>query len=131
MAERQKLEFSLDVVRDSLNSALNSAKSAVSSVTKATDGLSYGIGSIFKSITSVQASIVGLAGTVGLAFTFKELAHEAMAAEESVASMNIALASAGIYSEETSRSMQEFASSLQETTKYSDDAVMSVIYLVN
>jgi len=45
--------------------------------------------------------------------------------EDSIQRLNTALAQSGQFSEESSRSMQEYASALQQTTKFGDEAILS------
>lgn len=57
-------------------------------------------------------------------------AHAAAEAETSTNRLNIALTQTGIYSKETSASFKELASSIQETTAFEDDAVISATALI-
>lgn len=54
----------------------------------------------------------------------------AKAYETSLVNLNTALALSGKYSKETSKDFEEFASSVQKTTKYSDDSVLSAAALI-
>jgi len=50
--------------------------------------------------------------------------------EDAINRLNIALQSTGIYSEQTSKDLQSFASAMQETTKYSADLVLENMALL-
>lgn len=54
----------------------------------------------------------------------------ALEAEEALNALNVALAQTGIYSEGTSRDLQEFASQIQATTRFEDDAVIKSMALL-
>lgn len=50
--------------------------------------------------------------------------------EDAINQLNTALIASGKYSEDTSKSIQDYASSLQATTKYADEAVVSASALI-
>ncbi len=56
--------------------------------------------------------------------------HAAIEAEEAINSLNTALAQSGIYSEATSKEIQDFAKKLQETTTVSDDVILKNAALI-
>ena len=62
--------------------------------------------------------------------SFTTMISEAAKSEEAVNNLNIALKSAGNYSKETSDDLQAFASALQKTTIYEDEAVLASVSLL-
>lgn len=95
-----------------ISSTLNSVKGAFNSV----------IDTVF----SLQGLLVGLAG--GL--SFGKAISEAIAQEEAINSLNVALQITGRYTDKTSQSLQDFATQLQKTTRYSDDAILNTTTLI-
>jgi hypothetical protein len=71
---------------------------------------------------SVAAS-VAIAASLGA--TVKAIA-EGIQAEDSLNKFNASLRAAGLFSQQTSNDFQNFASRLQETTKYTDEQVLSL-----
>jgi hypothetical protein len=87
-------------------------------------------------IASIASNAVGAAfnalsnavsGTIGF---ISDSAKEAAEAEENVNNLKIALKSAGVVSEQSAQNFLEFASAVQTSTKYSDDAVLSAGALI-
>ncbi len=68
-------------------------------------------------------SLVGAVNSV--LSSFKDMVKEASRSEASINSLNIALKNAGLFSASASKELQIYASNLQKTTVYSDDAVLS------
>jgi hypothetical protein len=61
---------------------------------------------------------------------FKSGMEEATKKEDALQRLNSALALTGVYSKETSADLKEFAVSIEETTKYTDYAVLSTAALI-
>jgi hypothetical protein len=61
---------------------------------------------------------------------FESAIKGASESEQSIKNLNIALSSAGLNVGETSKRFQDFANTLQKTTVYSDDAVLSSVSLL-
>lgn len=77
---------------------------------------------VFVGQLAVDAFKKALSGAVGI---ISDSVKEAAKFEESVNALNVALASGGQFSKEVSEGFQAFAQSIQETTKFSDDQVLS------
>lgn len=107
---------------------------------KATDGVKKGFsdsGRIFDNFVANLASSAvmsafsalnsAISGTVSF---IKDSANEAAEAEENFNNLRIALRSAGVVSDAAAEQFASFAGSIQETTKFSDDAVLSAATLI-
>lgn len=89
-----------------------------------------------KSIKEVEGSFDKLASAATKAFaayfsfqSVKKVIHAAMEQEDAINRLNQSLRAAGTYSLEASKSMQEFADRMQETTILQDEAVLSGLAL--
>lgn len=103
-------------------SNLGKASTSSSSSLKSITGMNISLASSLKYITGVAAA----AGTaIAGAFAVKGIISAAIESENSINRMNLSLAAVGQYSEQTSKAMQDFASQMQQTTRYSDDQVLS------
>jgi hypothetical protein len=71
-----------------------------------------------------------IAGIATLGFALKKGVDEAISQEEAIKRLNFALQSTGQFSTQTSQDFQNFASQLQRTTKFADDAVLSSAGLI-
>lgn len=72
------------------------------------------------------AAAIAVGGYKAVAFAIRSV-EMAARSQENVTKLNNALKSAGEFSNETSRSLQRFATQIQRTTKFSDDAVISTL----
>jgi len=109
-------------------SSLGKASTSSSSSLKSITGMNISLASSLKYITGVAAA----AGTaIAGAFAVKEVVSAAIESENSINRMNLSLAAVGEYSEQTSKAMQDFASQMQQTTRYSDDQVLSSASLLS
>lgn len=83
-----------------------------------------GLGNVF---ADIAASAVNLAvqGFGKLESFILDSVDAAIQAEDSVNKLNFALASSGNFSIQASEDFQKFAESIQETTKFEDDAIIS------
>lgn len=75
------------------------------------------------------ATVAGAAMVAGLAYGLKKGIDAAIVQENAVNKLNQALASAGSYSLEASKSMQALASQIQRTTTTGDEAALNYIAL--
>lgn len=82
---------------------------------------SSAVTSAFNTLSSAISSVAGF---------LKESAHEAAEAEQNYNNLKIALRTAGVVSETAAHQFDEFAKSIQLTTKYSDDAVLNAGALI-
>jgi hypothetical protein len=101
-----------------LATAEKAAKKSGESVEKnLSSGFTKGFSGLKTQLLSLGAAFVG-------AFGARAAIQAAARQEDAVNSLNQALKSAGTFSQEASRSFQEFASQIQKTTKFGDEAVL-------
>jgi hypothetical protein len=78
-----------------------------------------------KSLIGTKAIIASVGASIVAAFSAKKIIDAAKVQESAISSMNAQLRLLGSFSEETSRDLQNFASSLQEVTTFGDEAIIS------
>lgn len=86
-----------------------------------------------KSFVSLETVVGTLAATFAafkLAGFLKDSIQAASEQEDAINKLNIALANSGQFTEEASKDFQEFAAAIQETTKFSDDAIIQNAALI-
>lgn len=91
------------------------------------DQFSKGFKNVGKSIDGVKSRLFGLKGAVvglGLGVVAKQLMDIASEQDKAVVGMETALRSMGVYSKETSESLQMLASDIQGFTNYGDEAIL-------
>lgn len=99
----------------------------MSGVSKATKSVRMRMDSLKRSVLNVRNAFIGL----GLAYIGKSLMQISQEQEKAVAGMETALKSMGLYSEATSRNLQQLATDLQGVTNYGDEAtLMGMKFLV-
>ena len=151
-----KLEFDLVTGKNEVNKALDGIKSSAASATNSFSQLGFSASSYgnnlrkakkdteeFIDVSSIGmkkplasfnnlagAVTVGIAAITGAIFTITEFVSAAIEAEESVSNLNLALKQSGIFSEDASQKFQDLASSIQETTVYSDDQILAMTSLL-
>lgn len=111
------IKLQLDDVKksaDKVSDSFSGIKSPLTSITNGAKGLA-------SSIFSLPTLVAGFAS----AFVGSEVVKAAEEQEDSINRLNVALSAAGNYSEATSQHFQDFASSIQRTTRFSDDQVLS------
>ncbi len=82
---------------------------------------SRGLNNVF---TSLSGFALTAGATLAAAFAGRELIQAAARQEEAVESLNNSLRRIGEFSEETSKDLQDFASSLQAVTRFGDEAII-------
>jgi hypothetical protein len=87
---------------------------------------SKSLGGLAKTAAKLSSIIGGIAG----AFTFAKSIKAAQVQEDAVNRLNSALAQTGKFSAETSKELQDFAASLQDVTKFGDEAIISAQGLI-
>lgn len=117
----EKIEFDLTVPKNDLDKALNQGikKSSELEGTLSTALAVFG-GNL---ITKGFETLVG--GLEGIISTGKEAIDAAAAQEVAVNNLNNALARSGNFTKQASADLLEFASTIQKTTKFEDDAVIA------
>jgi len=121
-----KLIFDLLSGKDTLTRKILSAKK------EATDfgGILKIAGGNFASALAIKGLGLIVSGFKSAIGEIKGFITAAQSQEDAVNALNISLAQAGIFSKETSKGFQDFASRLQETTKFSGDAVLQSAALI-
>lgn len=76
------------------------------------------------------AAVAVTAAAAAIGFALKKAVSEATKQEDAVNRLNFALQSTGQFSQQASNDLQAFASQLQETTRFGDDAVLSAAALI-
>jgi len=91
-------------------------------------GFSDGVKSVATSIAGITKTAALAAGALGAVFTAKsiQLANEQ---ENAINRLNTALKVNGDFSQEASQDFQNFASELQKTTKFGDEAILNNLAL--
>lgn len=121
---RNEIQFDLIVGK------LDDAKKSIENFAKETEKQlsSINLGTSFLALTKV----VELAGAAfsSLSGYISEAVSASIEQEDAINNLNVALANSGAYSKEASLDFQAFANSIQATTKYSDDAVLSAAALI-
>lgn len=91
--------------------------------TKFNGQVNRGLSSLTSKILGVGAALVGVFGT-------RSLIRAATQQQDAVNKLNTALAITGKFSEKTSKSMQDFAGVIQDTTKVGDDLTLETAALI-
>lgn len=119
--------ISIKNLTDALNGLAKPSKDTQENLKKTEDALTNLTNKGFGKLASVAVASIG---TVAALFAGREIIQAAIEQENSINDLNVTLQSLGIYSKETSQELQDFADQLQQTTKYSDDQVISSLNLI-
>jgi hypothetical protein len=84
-----------------------------------------GIQGAFSSLKTVAVAAIAALGAREVYRFFKDGVEAAQQQQDAINDLNTSLQLTGIYSTETSRAMQSLASSIQETSTFGDEAVLS------
>ena len=106
------------------DSAKKAGKSA-GRMTKAFTGVRKGIGGVSKAVFSLRGLLIGL----GASAVIRSVLRASFAQEEAVTRVNAALRASGQFSDEASKSLQNFASQMQATTIFGDEVILNQIAL--
>lgn len=88
------------------------------------------VSQINKTFASIGTAATGALAAIGVGFSLKAAIDEASQYEQAVKGLEIALQSSGVSADSASANFVDYASSLQQTTKFSDDAVLSTASLI-
>jgi hypothetical protein len=88
---------------------------------KTANRLESNLGGSFKRL---GALVAGLAAGIGAAIGSREAVRAAVEQEQAIRNLNIALSNAGSFSIEASDNIQRFATELQRTTRFGDEAIL-------
>ncbi|MGV8130804.1 MAG: hypothetical protein ACP5N7_01750, partial [Candidatus Pacearchaeota archaeon] len=136
MANDVSFDVAINGLTETIVSVNNLTKSLVElgnktkKASEQTDKIPKSINGITDSFRELKSIALGAAAALGLAFGGKAIIDAAIEQEDSINKLNTSLEQAGIYSKQTSDSLLEFAATLQNTTKYSEDAVISNLNLL-
>lgn len=118
MASDSSVKVSIDIATEAATKALNGLKETTKSVSTAFDvfqgSLAGGL-----AVKAVSALASGISGS------FSKMIDEASQGEVAVQKLNEALRQSGQLSSNTSKDLQAFADSLQETSIYGDEAALA------
>ncbi len=101
----------------------------VKAATDSVKGFAKSANSAVASVGSAFSAMAGLAVAAVAAIGFKNMIDAASEADDSVSALNISLKLAGDFSQQASSDFQSYASSVQASTKFTEDAVLSNIAL--
>jgi len=114
--------INLDFIAD-----ISQATKQVADFTKKAGTQLEGLSKTFKTISITAA---GAFAAIGVGFSLKKAIDEASAFEVEVNRLKTALELSGITSEQATKDFLDYASALQKTTTFSDDAVLSTASLI-
>jgi hypothetical protein len=130
MANTIQITLDLDT-KEAKADLKETAKDAKKSGKKAGDNFSDGFKNSIGGIGKVVAGVTALIGSIGAALTFRESILAAQAQEDAINQLNASLQISGKFTEEASRSFQEYASQLQSVTRFGDEVLLQTGALIN
>jgi len=107
------------IENDAKKAGLRSGKNFANSFAKTTSNL-------VKSAAKIGAAI----GTIASALTFRQSIRAAQEQEDAINQLNTALQISGKFSEQASKDLQAYASSLQSVTRFGDESILRVQGLI-
>jgi phage-related protein len=120
---------SLDGVNKEVSKISSSQKKLSSSFSGFGNSIK-GIGNSFKGIASSVFSLSGAATAFIAAFSVKKLVDAANIQEDAINALNTALKISGNFTDEASQNFQDYASSLQQVSKFGDEAILQNAALI-
>lgn len=133
MAQEVTIKFILDKVRDSVTPALTGLKAASAQVSATLLAMQSGATRIFNSFSSILGTIFNLKSAMVAfvaVFTAKKFIEAAQQQEDAVNDLNSALEQTGRYSGKTSQALQNYASDLQNISRYGDETIIKTMGLI-
>lgn len=127
MADEIKIELIADAngvvrsVKQVEGQAKKSGKKAASNIEKPLRASAKGIGNAYK------LAFAGVAAAAGAALASKKFIEAAIIQEQSVHKLNTALKNNGMFTEQTSNQLQNFASQLQASSTIGDEASINML----
>ncbi len=121
------IELLTDSFKSALNQATNQTKSFSTQASKSFDTVNSSFSVMAGSLAAQAVSQVfsGITNSIGL------MINEAAQAEQAVQQLNIALKNAGLFSDASSKDLQNYADSIERITIYSGEAVLSSLSLLS
>jgi len=104
---------------------LTDVSKATKDISKFTSSLDSKFSKLSSAFTALGGVVAGVAAAIGVGFSLKSAIDEAAQYEDAVNGLAIALKLTGIESGSAVSGLEEFAAGIQETTRLSDDAVLS------
>jgi len=97
---------------------------------KSGKSFSKGFNSSMKKLLGTASKFAAIAGSIASALVFKESIQAASRQEDAINKLNSALQISGKFSEQASQDLQNYASSLQQVTKFGDEAILETQALI-
>lgn len=130
MAEKEEIVFQLVVGKDDLNSALTKAKNTTKNVESDLSGIPKLFAGLDKSISGIFSGFgASILASVGSILAIKEAIQSAAEEEKSISKLNFQLEALGLFSQEASDSILEFADSLEKSTGISSELATDLVTL--
>ena len=128
MADDNKIIIAVDLTTGNVEKTLkDTEKQAKKSGEKAGKNLEDGFK---RGFNGVRAAALSAVTAITTAFAGRALIRAAAVQEDAVNSLNSALISTGIFSDKTSQSLQNFASELQNATRFGDEVILQNAALI-
>lgn len=128
MADDNKIIIAVDLTTGNVEKTLkDTEKQAKKSGEKAGKNLEDGFK---RGFNGVRAAALSAVAAITTAFAGRALIRAAAVQEDAVNSLNSALISTGIFSDKTSQSLQNFASELQNATRFGDEVILQNAALI-
>jgi phage-related minor tail protein len=87
-------------------------------------GIKGGLAGLKSSLGGLSGVLAGVTAAFGAALTIQKFTEAAIRQEDAVNKLNASLRSIGEFSESSSSDLQQFASSLQQVTRFGDEAII-------
>jgi hypothetical protein len=128
VADDNKIIIAVDLTTGNVEKTLkDTEKQAKKSGEKAGKNLEDGFK---RGFNGVRAAALSAVTAITTAFAGRALIRAAAVQEDAVNSLNSALISTGIFSDKTSQSLQNFASELQNATRFGDEVILQNAALI-
>ena len=123
-----RLQYIFDLIngKDTVTPALTTIGKGVKGISKGYSALSKTIKNVGGAVFNLKTGFLLLAG----AFSFSKAIDAANQQEDAINQLNIALKITGKLTDETSKDIQEFASSLQNASKFGDEVILKNAALI-
>ena len=124
--ERIQIEIQVDVDEGSVRSEFKKIeeqgeRSGVKAGKEFGEGLTR---SAKRGLSGLQSVAIAAAGAIAAALAGREIIAASARQQDAVNNLNASLSRIGEFSQQTSQDLQEFASALQQTTKFGDEATL-------
>lgn len=125
-----RLIAKIDDAAKSFNNFERSTNKSLKSVEKATLSVSRSVNGIGATIVKVNQAVQLFGGIIrGVSSAVGSFIDAAARQEDAVNNLNAALATSGEFSEGASQELQDFASALQQVTRFGDEAILEQLSL--